>query len=177
MGIEFKTTEKSVFSDKISQINSISDEVLQVDETFKSFTEESCTKESCIKKSCIREYFDDEQRIKEVQDFNGYPAKLYYVRSTEDLESIRKHNNCKTGNFCSDFNLYGVGWYIASILYVNEFSNFLKLRNLKYYIDSIICDIEEYQKTIYSVILDKEKELEEKGFDFQHIEGEPFNDL
>lgn len=50
MGIEFKTTEKSVFSDKISQINSISDEVLQVDETFKSFTEESCTKESCIKK-------------------------------------------------------------------------------------------------------------------------------
>lgn len=177
MGIEFKTTEKSVFSDEISQRNSISDEISQVDEAFKSFTEKSYTKEPCIKESCVEEYFDNEQKIKEVRDFNGYTAKLYYVKSTEDLESIRKHNNCKTGSFCSDFNLYGVGWYIASILYVNGFSNFLKLRNLKYYIDSIICDIEEYQKTIYSVILDKEKELEEKGFDFQRIEGEPFNDL
>lgn len=207
MGMDFKASEINDFSDEISQINSISkkisetedtfnkalklnsifdeitqannisNELLQIGKAFKSFTKESYTKEPCIKKSCIEEYFDDEQRIKEVRDFNGYTAKLYYVKSTEDLESIRKHNNCKTGSFCSDFNLYGVGWYIASILYVDGFSNFLKLRNLKYYIDSIICDIEEYQKTIYSIILDKEKELEEKGFDFQRIEGEPFNDL
>lgn len=81
----------------------------------------------------------------------GYGATLYYLSSKEDYEFfIETQGFCKKHHFESDFDEYGVGWYIYWCEDGGDCPDNHYLKNYEVYERRIETDWEEYKSDMRS---------------------------